>query len=230
MYSEMVEPGKCRGIVLTQSYFCKSRDSFTVILVTLNPDSCAPTLAGVPSCVFQNHPLSQCCCFKSCLFAKWGHRWKQMTVLEPDTLVTVQRLVLAERAEGIGGDRQHGDLPQPGFRKTDIGFWHGTMLRHFKCRGRSQKYVLIPKEACRLQLHFVNFNRKAWVAFRNCGLGVYPASHFCLNKTSAQPTHTYPGANLKQPWWVNGIIPGLSVQQEEISMNETIFFPFNGNK
>lgn len=29
---------------------------------------------------------------------------------------------------------------------------------------------------------------------------------------------------------MNGIIPGLSVQQEEISMNDTIFSLFNGNK
>lgn len=111
----------------------------------------------------------------------------------------VQRLVLAEMAGGSGGGRQHGELPQPGFRKMDIAFWHGTILRHFECCGHSQKYLLIPKEAYRLQLHFVNFNRKAWLAFRNFGLGVYPASHFCLNKTSAQPAHTYPGANLKQP-------------------------------
>lgn len=113
---------------------------------------------------------------------------------------------------GVGRKGSMGELRQHGFRKMNIAFWHGTMLRHFECHGPSQKYLLIPKEAYRLQLHFVNFNRETWVAFRNFGLGVHPASHFCLYKTSAQPAHTYPGANLKQPWWMNGIIPGLSVQ------------------
>lgn len=108
-----------------------------------------------------------------------------MAILEPDPHVTVQRSVLAERAGGNGRGRQHGKLPQPRFRKMNIAFWDGTKLRHFKCHGRSQKYLLIPKEAYRLHLHLVDFNRKAWVAFRNCGLGVYPASRFYLNKTSA---------------------------------------------
>lgn len=48
-------------------------------------------LAGVPIWVFQNYPFSQSYCFKSCLVARHGHRWKQMTVLEPVPLVTWYR-------------------------------------------------------------------------------------------------------------------------------------------
>lgn len=131
---------------------------------------------------------------------------------------------VAGRAGGSGGGRQHGGLPQPGFRKMDIAFWDVSKMRHFKCHGHSQKYLLVPKEAYRLHLHFVDFNRKAWVAFRNCGLGVYPVSHFYLNKTSAQPAYTYPGANLKQLWWVMELFQVRQCNRKKSAWMRPFFF------
>lgn len=120
-----------------------------------------------------------------------------MTVSEPAHPVIMQRTVLAERA---GGSRAvWWGLLQPELGEADVALWHGTMLRHFECHIQSQKDLLIPKKAYGLQLHFVNFNRKTCVAFWNFGFGVYLASHLYLSKTSAQPAHTYPGTNLKQP-------------------------------
>jgi len=91
------------------------------------------------------------------------------------------------------------ELPQPGLGEADIAPWHSTVLRHFECPIQSQKDSLILKKAYGLQLPFVNFSRKTCISLWNFGLDAYPASHLYLNKTSAQPAHTYPGANLKQP-------------------------------
>lgn len=157
-----------------------------------------------------------------------------MSVPEPAHPVTVQKAGAGrkgrrQRGGAVGTDATE-QLLQPGLGKADVVLWHGTVPRHFECHVQSRKDLLIPKKAYGLRLHFVNFNRKTRVAFWNFGLGIYPASHLYLNKTSSQPAHTYPGANLKQPPWVNGVIPGLPVQQAEISTNHTIFFLSNGNK
>lgn len=170
------------------------------------------------------HPLSECYCFKSCLVARCGHRWKQIAVLWS----LYRGRCWQKGQEGVGEAGSMGSCHSLGSERWILPFgiapcWDTSSSMHF---WRSQKYLLIPKKAYRLQLHVVNFNRKVCVVFRSCGPGVFPTSHFCLNQTSAQPAHTYPGVNLKQPWQVNGIIPGLSVQQKEISMNKTIFFSF----
>lgn len=167
----------------------------------------------------------------------WAQAWTQLK-----TNGSPQAWSLGHRVDaGVGrkGRREQGgvvgadgmvDLQQPGLGGADIAPRNGIMLRPFEWHVQSQRDLLIPGKACGLQLCFVIFNRKTRVAFWTFCLGVYPASHLYLNKTSAQPAHTYPGANLKQPWLVNGVIPGLPVQQAEISTNYTICFLFNGNK
>lgn len=224
MYSEIVEPGKCRGIGLTQSYFCKPKDGFTVVWVTLNPDSSAPTLAGVPGFILLVNVIASSLAWLQGVGT--GGNKLQSSTLVPWSLYRGR--CWQKGQEGVGEAGSMGSCHSLGSERWILPFgiapcWDTSSSMHF---WRSQKYLLIPKKVYRLQLHVVNFNRKVCVAFRNCGPGVFPTSHFCLNQTSAQSAHTYPGANLKQPWRVNGIIPGLSVQQKEISMNKTIFFSF----
>lgn len=111
-----------------------------------------------PYCALLIHSLSQHYCFKSCLDTA-ENKW-QSSGLFTRSPCRGRCWQKGQEGGGLCGEgRQHGGAA------AAWAWWDGTMLRDSKWHVQSHNILLKSGKAYRLQLHFVNFNRKTHTAF-----------------------------------------------------------------
>lgn len=154
VHDEIVDSSERRGFSIHTILFQQARRWFCGGL----SHSKSRLWCSHPYCALLIHSLSQHYCFKSCLDTA-ENKW-QSSGLFTRSPCRGRCWQKGQEGGGLCGEgRQHGGAA------AAWAWWDGTMLRDSKWHVQSHNVLLKPGKAYRLQLHFVNFNRKTHTAF-----------------------------------------------------------------